>query len=66
MKLLYKDVSDLSEKIIKYSNEKYTRSRIAKKGRDKYFKYFNSKIVADFLINKTYGFNKKYFWEEII
>ncbi len=64
--ITYKNVSDLSEKIIKYSNDNYTRSRIAKKGRDKYFKYFNSKIVADFLINKTYGFNKKYFWEEII
>ena len=62
----YKNLSDLSEKIIKYSNDNYARSKIAKKGRDKYFKYFNSKIVADFLIKKTFGVNKKYFWENII
>ena len=62
----YKNLSELSEKIIKYSNDNYARSKIAKKGRDKYFKYFNSKIVADFLIKKTFGINKKYFWEKII
>ena len=59
----FKDnISDLSEKIIKYSEDNYARKKIAKKGRVKYFKYFNSKIVADFIINKTFGINKKYFW----
>ena len=62
--ITYKNVSDLSEKIIKYSNDNYTRSRIAKKGRDKYFKYFNSTLVAEFIIHKTFGLNKKkYYWE---
>ena len=64
--ITYKNISDLSEKIIKYSYDNNERSRIAKKGRDKYFKYFNSKIVADFLINKTFGINKKYYWEKFI
>ena len=64
--ITYKNISDLSEKIIKYSYDNKERSRIAKKGRDKYFKYFNSKIVADFLINKTFGINKKYYWEKFI
>ena len=51
-------------KIIKYSNDNKLRCKIAKKGRDKYFKYFNSTIVADFIINKTIGTKKKFYWEE--
>ena len=50
--ILYKNIKDLSSKIIKYSNDNKLRCKIAKKGRDKYFKYFNSTIVADFIINK--------------
>ena len=62
--VFYKNLNDLSGKIIKYSNDDKLRSKIAKKGRDKYFKYFNSSIVADFIINKTFNFKKKkFFWE---
>ncbi|MDC0473066.1 glycosyltransferase [Pelagibacteraceae bacterium] len=62
--VFYKNLNDLSDKIIKYSNDDKLRSKIAKKGRDKYFKYFNSSIVADFIINKTFNFKKKkFFWE---
>ena len=64
--ITYHNISDLSEKIIKYSEDNYARKKIAKKGREKYFKYFNSKIVADFIINKTFGINKKYFWEKFL
>ena len=39
----YTNLSDLSEKIIKYSNDDKLRNKIAKNGRNKYFKYFNSK-----------------------
>ena len=63
--ILYKNISDLSEKIIKYSNDNKLRSLIAKKGRDKYFKYFNSTIIADYIINKTFETNKKYYWEKV-
>ena len=62
--VLYNNKSDLSEKIIKYSNDNKLRSTIAKNGKAKYFRYFNSTIVADFIINKTFGINKKYFWEK--
>ena len=62
----YKDISDLSEKIIKYSKDNKLRNKIAKKGREKYFRYFNSTIVAEFIINKTLNINKKYYWENII
>ena len=59
----YKNISDLSKKIEKYSNDDALRQKIAKKGRNKYFKFFNSTIVAEFIINKSLNINKKYFWE---
>jgi len=61
--VLYKDVSDLSEKIEHYSNDDKSRISIAKNGRKKYFKYFNSTIVADYIICKTFNLNKKFYWE---
>ena len=63
--ILYKNINDLSEKIVKYSNDNKLRNFIAKKGRDKYFKYFNSTIIADFIISKTFEINKKFYWENI-
>ena len=63
--VLYKNVNDLSEKIIKYSNDNVLRSKIAKKGKKKYFKYFNSTTIAEFIINKSFDIKKKYFWESI-
>ncbi len=63
--VIYNNISDLSEKIIKYSNDNKLRNKIALKGKKKYFKYFNSTVVADFIINKTFGINKNFFWENI-
>ena len=40
--------------------------KIAKRGKKKYMKYFNSTIVADYIINNTFdiSYNKnKYMWE---
>ncbi len=63
--VLYKNLNDLSAKIIKFSEDDKARVKIAKKGRAKYFKYFNSTIIADYIINKTFETKKKYFWESI-
>ena len=62
--VFYKNINDLSYKISKYCTDDKARRKIAKKGREKYFKYFNSSIVADFIINKTFGANddKDYLW----
>ena len=62
--VFYNGINDLSEKIIKISNDEKLRKRIGKAGREKYFKYFNSSVVAEFIINKTLDINikKKYFW----
>ena len=62
--ILYEDINDLAEKINKYSYDDSIRKKIAKKGRDKYFKYFNSTLVADFIIKKTFSIkHKKFYWE---
>ena len=62
--VFYKTINDLSEKIIKISNDEKLRRSIGKAGQEKYFKYFNSNIIAEFIINKTFDINKnkKYFW----
>ena len=52
--ITYKNISDLSEKILKYNKDDKIRRKIAKNGREKYFKYFNSEIIADFIINSFY------------
>ena len=31
----------------------------------KYLKYFNSTLVAEYMIGKVYGVKKKYYWENI-
>ncbi len=62
--IMYKNISDLSEKIIKFSNDHKLRNSVAKKGRIKYFRYFNSTIIAEFILNKTFEIKKKYFWED--
>tara|TARA_B100000767_G_C19386696_1_gene378189 strand:- start:235 stop:570 length:336 start_codon:yes stop_codon:yes gene_type:complete len=63
--VFYKNINDLSEKIIRIANDEKLRKKIGKSGKDKYFKYFNSTIIADYIINKTLdlNINKKYFWE---
>jgi spore maturation protein CgeB len=64
--VFYKNLNELSEKIIRIANDEKLRKSIAKAGKLKYFKYFNSTIVADFIINKTLDINieKNYFWNK--
>jgi len=65
--ILYKNIFDLAKKILKYSNNDKLRKQIAKRGRNKYFKFFNSTIVADYIINRTFNYkNKKFYWESKI
>ena len=64
--VFYKNISDLSEKILKISKDEKLRKSIGKKGKMKYLKYFNSNLVADFIINKVFQVNskKKYLWHD--
>ena len=64
--VFYKNVNDLSEKINRISTDEKLRKKIAYNGKKKYTKYFNSTLVAEFIINKTLGLNshKKYLWHK--
>jgi glycosyltransferase involved in cell wall biosynthesis len=62
--VFYKNLSDLSEKIMKISKDDKLRKKIAHKGKNKYMKFFNSTNVANYIINKTLEIkDKKYLWE---
>ncbi len=51
--IFYKDIDDLSYKLNKYKKDKILGKKIAKAGKKKYFKYFNSDIISDYIISKT-------------
>ena len=65
--VFYSNLNDLAEKIQKISKDEKLRKLIAKKGKDKYMKYFNSSIVAEYIINKTFDIknkNNKFIWHK--
>ena len=62
--VFYKNLDDLADKIQKISRDDQMRRKIAKKGKEKYMKYFNSTKVAEFIIDKGLDLKNKnkYFW----
>ena len=60
--IFYKNLSDLSEKISKISQDEKLRKSVGKNGKEKYLKYFNSTLVAEFIINKSFDINNKNFY----
>ena len=64
--IFYKSINDLSEKINRISKDEKLRKKIGYNGKLKYTKFFNSTIVADFIINKTFDIDdkKKYLWHK--
>ena len=64
--VFYSNISDLSEKILKISKEDKLRRKIAKNGKEKYMKHFNSTLVANYIIKKTLDLKdkKNYLWEK--
>ena len=62
--ITYKNYSDLVEKINKYKRNDKDRKKIAKNGKLKYLKFFNSRKVAKFILNKTFQINdkEKFLW----
>jgi len=62
------NIDEIVEKIQKFAKDDYLRKKIAKKGKAKYMKFFNSTIVADYIINNTFEYSYKknaYLWENI-
>ena len=64
--VFYKNLNDLAEKINKISRDDKLRRKIAKKGKDKYMKYFNSNLVAEYIINQIFDINQnsKFLWHK--
>jgi len=64
--VFYKNIDDLSYKINKYKKDKKEQKKIAKNGKNFYFKHFNSTKVADYIIKKTFDFTpkRKFLWEK--
>ena len=60
----YKDLTDLSYLLQKYKKDKKQRKLIAKNGKIKYMKYFNSNIVSKYIVERTMDniINKDYLW----
>ena len=61
--IFYKNTNDLLHKILKYKKDDKLRRRIAMNGHKKYHKFFNSSLVARYIIDKSFGINSKYYWE---
>mgnify|MGYP001383084328 CR=1 FL=1 len=63
--VFYKNISDLAEKIMKLSRDDKLRKSIARNGKNKYMKYFNSNLVSQYIIDKTLNIKsrKRNLWE---
>ena len=51
--ITYSNNKDLIEKIIFFKKNKILRKKIAKNGRDKYFKLFNNIVTSKYIVNKS-------------
>ena len=61
--VFYKNISDLTEKILKISKDEKLRKKIGRKGKTKYMKYFNSNNVANYIIRQSFDLNvKNFYW----
>ena len=64
--IFYKNISDLSYKLNKFKKDKKKGKEIAKLGKQKYLKYFNSDIISEYILSKTfeYKMKKKVVWNK--
>ena len=64
--VFYSNLSQLSEKIQKFARDDDLRKKIARNGKKKYMKFFNSTVVADYIIKNTFDINyrkNKFLWD---
>ena len=59
--IFYRSMKDLSKKLNKYIRNDKLRNSVAKKGKLKYHRKYNSKIIANYIIGKTFDKNKRFF-----
>ncbi len=58
--VFYKNIRDLSEKINLYKDNAKKRNQIAKKGKEKYFRIFNNKIISDYICARLFDKKPKF------
>ena len=61
----YESIPNLRDQIIELKDNNNKINRIAKNGKEKYFKLFNNNLVSNYILNKSLNFEKKfnYVWE---
>ena len=64
--IFYNNIDDLSYKLNKYKKDFKMAKKIAKNGKKAYLQKFNSTIVADFILSKTFDYKSKhkFIWEK--
>ncbi len=62
--IFYEGIDDLSYKLKKFKKDKKNGKKIARAGRLKYLKYFNSDLIAEYILSKTFDYksSKKFIW----
>jgi spore maturation protein CgeB len=58
--IFYKDIYDLIDKVNYYKKNERKRVQLGFNGKNRYFKIFNNKIVADYIFSKTLGVKPLY------
>jgi glycosyltransferase involved in cell wall biosynthesis len=63
--ITYKNIDDLISKIKFYKKNERARINLGIKGKSKYFKIFNNKIISDYIFTRSLNINSKnnYYWE---
>jgi len=64
--IFYKDAYDLIDKVNYYKNNERKRVQLGINGKNRYFKIFNNRIVADYIFSKTLGVKPlyDYIWDK--
>jgi len=63
--VFYNNINDLIKKLEYYKNNPKIRNKIAQNGKKAYLKKFNSVLVSQYIINKTFQIksNRKFYWD---
>jgi glycosyltransferase involved in cell wall biosynthesis len=63
--ITYKNIDDLISKIKFYKKNERARINLGIKGKSKYFKIFNNKVISDYILTKSLNIKSKsnYYWE---
>ena len=64
--VFYDNIDDLTDKLNKFKKDTKSRKRIAQNGRNYYLKYFNSTIISEYILSKTFDLESKseFVWEK--